>query len=104
MTWELRRVTGADGNGYDRYYDPVAGAAVVYEEVLSRQCWGFINGTHFQVDWPDTAGLFGGDHGRPVAYRIRPEYDGPETVTGWFLYAYVFSGGDNRSEWSIRLQ
>lgn len=108
MAWELKRVTGTDGNGYDRYTDRYYGSAVVYENVDNRQCWGFINGAYFEVGWPDTSDLFGGDAGRPVGYRIRPEayqdFDGGWILAGWYLYAYVYSGDENRSEWSIKLR
>jgi hypothetical protein len=94
----LHRQFQTSGNGYDRYYDPVAGAAVVYEDPDKRHCFGSINGVPFIVRWPDTSELYEGDSGRPVAYRIRPEYqDG--AVIGWVLYFYVYSGGKNRSEW-----
>ena len=102
MTWQLNRITNADGNGYDRYYDPIAGAAVVYEEVDDRLVWGFVNGEYFETEWPDTGALFDGDRGRPLHYRIRPEYfEG--VVTGWWLYVYVYSGGIRRSEWKVQV-
>jgi hypothetical protein len=105
MAQALRRVVNADGNGYDRYYDAIAGAAVVYENVGGRKCFGYVNGLYFEVDWPDCSTFSNGDQGRPVSYRIRPEVD-PATghVVGWVLYTYVYSGDrDHRSEWSVQV-
>jgi hypothetical protein len=100
MAWQLRRVVNADGGNWDRYYDAVAGAGVVYENVRNRKCFGYVNGLYFEVDWPDTGDIADGDHGRPGGYRIRPEVDAATgRVSGWYLYAYVFSG----DEWSVQV-
>ena len=99
MNWTLRRVVPADGNNWDRYYDDSHGAGVVYENVKSRKCFGYVNGLYFEVGWPDTSQQFNGDAGRPAGYRIRPEMDGH-----WYLYAYVYSGdGNSRSEWNVQV-
>ena len=91
---ELRRQLTTDGNGWDRYYDEARGAAVVYENRRGRYAFGYINGVYFRCPWPDTAGLYEGDQGVSLGYRIRPDVDGH-----WYLYIYMYSGGDNRSEW-----
>lgn len=94
----LRVVTTNGGNGYDRYFDEARGTAVLYEDVGNRKCFGYVNGNYWEKPWPDTSAQFGGDRGRPVAYRIRPESG------GWYLYTLVYSGDNNsRSEWSVRV-
>jgi hypothetical protein len=102
MDWGLHREVSSDSNGYDRYHDPEGGNAVLYEHAGRRECEVWINGLRVvedghDVPWPDTAAWYGGDQGRPVAYRLRYE------AGAWWLYAYVYSGGDNRSEWARQL-
>lgn len=98
MSQEFIRHVETDGNGYDRYYDPVAGAAVVYENRGQRRSFGYVNGGYFSVDWPDTASIYAGDSGQALTYRLRPEYENGRVV-GWYLYTYMYSGDHNRSEW-----
>jgi hypothetical protein len=96
-TWVLHRPVVSDSNGYERYFHPEGGAAVVYEHADQRTVEVFINGTRHALPWPDTGAQYGGDSGRPLAYRIRYE------AGNWWLYAYVYSGGNNRSEWLIQV-
>jgi hypothetical protein len=94
----IRVVTTNGGNGYDRYADDAHGTAVLYEDVGNRKVFGYVNGNYWEKPWPDTSAMFGGDRGRPVAYRIQAE------TGGWYVYTVVYSGDNNsRSEWSVRV-
>lgn len=91
-TWPMARAVGKVNTG-------LLGRLVVYENVASRECFGYVNGLYFKVAWPDTSQQFNGDAGRPAGYRLRPELDGH-----WYLYAYVYSGdGNSRSEWNVQV-
>lgn len=91
--WELHRQVDSDSNEYYRFSDPAGGSAVLYGHADKRQFEIYVNGQRFDVPWPDTGGVYGGDSGRPVGYALR--FEGGH----WYLYAYEFSGERNRSEW-----
>lgn len=97
MAWELRRQVQSDSNGYERNAHDAGGSAVLYEYASRRAIEVYVNGQRFEVPWPDTSALYGGDKGRPVNYRLRYE------AGHWYAYAYVYSGGDNRSEWVVQI-
>lgn len=97
--WELRRVIDGGNNLFDRNADPQGGQAVVYG-ASGRRLIGYINGAYFEVPYPDTGPLYGGDRGNPIAVRLRFDHASGR----WALYVFMFSGDTNpRNEWVMVL-
>jgi hypothetical protein len=92
--WQLHRKVDSNSNEYYRFSDPVGGSCVLYGHADRRAFEVYINGQHYDVPWPDTSAEYAGDSGRPVGYALRYE------AGAWWIYAFVYSGNRNRSEWA----
>lgn len=83
--WIKTREVDSDSNAYDRYWDPVNGAAIVYRN--ERQLHGFANGVGFACPVPP--------EGNVQQLRIRPE------AGAWWVYAWTDPRDGERIDYKI---
>lgn len=96
---EMRRIVPRGNTLYDRTADYFGGQAVAYG-LPGRRCAVFVNGVRYEKSWPDTAAIAEGDHGNPMAIRLRYDY----AEEAWFIYYYMFMGDNHDySEWVDRV-